>query len=92
MYIEHLPGTTAKVTLQLAAPIRLVEVQMKNPDVSLEMLKSFKTPSSAAERQDKNEINKVNLSFYNFLYVNASNGKQAHFAAYKVVCFYIRCG
>lgn len=49
--VEHLPGTTAKVTLQLAVAIRLDEVQMKNPDVSLEMLKRYKTPSSAAERQ-----------------------------------------
>lgn len=45
-YITHLPGTTAKVRLQLLEPISFVDVQTKNPDVSLEMLKRDNTPSS----------------------------------------------
>lgn len=45
--LKHLLGTTAKVRLQLADPIRFSDVQMKNPDVSLEMLKRDRTPSSA---------------------------------------------
>lgn len=43
----HSPGTTAKVKLQLLEPIRFVDVQTKNPDVSREMLKRDRTPSSA---------------------------------------------
>lgn len=46
-YITHLPGTTAKVRLQLLEPISFVDVHTKNPDVSLEMLKRDNTPSSA---------------------------------------------
>lgn len=45
--VHHLPGTTAKVRLQLLEPISFVDVQTKNPDVSLEMLKRDNTPSSA---------------------------------------------
>lgn len=46
-YITHLPGTTAKVTLHVLDPTSFVDVQIKNPDVSIEMLKRDNTPSSA---------------------------------------------
>lgn len=39
------------------------------------------------QQKDKNEINKANLSLYDFLYVNAGNGKQALFAAYQKCMF-----
>lgn len=43
------PGITDKVKLQLAESISFFDTQMKNPDVSLEILKRDKTPSSATQ-------------------------------------------
>ncbi len=39
--LKHLLGITDKVRLQLAEPTRFVDVQTKNPDVSLETLKLY---------------------------------------------------
>lgn len=49
--IQHLPGVTDNVKLQLSEPILFFDSQMKNPDVSLETLKRCKTPDGAAERR-----------------------------------------
>lgn len=46
-YITHLPGSTAKVRLHFSDPISFFDIQTKNPDVSLEILKRDNTPSSA---------------------------------------------
>lgn len=44
-------GMTANVKLQLAEPTWFCDVQMKNPEVSLEMLNRDRDPSSATQWQ-----------------------------------------
>ena len=47
--LKYSPDITAKVKLQLAEPTGFVDVQMKNPDVSLEILNNDKAPSSVTK-------------------------------------------
>lgn len=57
--LKHLLGITDRVRLQVAEPTPFSDVQMKNPDVSLETLKSDRTPSSATKRQKR--LNNVEI-------------------------------